>query len=108
MKVLEGGAGETSFKKFPPHDSIFEWIIRFCDDDYAMDCHNNPSLCKSGENYIAYSSLFYYDLYKDSAPIINKFTVNRPTGTTSYSNLKIAFNVSDLLDNYKYLFKKSQ
>ena len=76
-------------------------------DDYAQACYNNPSSC-SGDDYISYTSMVYYRLYDDIAPTINKFTVSRPTGVSSYETLNVVFNVSDPLDTYKYCLSDSE
>ena len=71
-------------------------------DDYAQACYNDSSACNGQEDYVSISSVAFYDVYKDVPPTINKFTVNRPTGVTSYQKLNVEFNVTDLLDTYQY------
>ena len=71
-------------------------------DDYAQACYNDSSACNGEEDYISLSSVAFYDVYNDVPPTINKFTVNRPTGVTSYQKLNVVFNVSDPLDTYQY------
>ena len=71
-------------------------------DNYAYACVTDSSNCNANDDYIAYSSLAYYSVYNDIPPEITKFTVSRPSGTSSYATLNGTFKVSDPLDTYQY------
>lgn len=71
-------------------------------DDYAYACATDSSKCNPQDNYISYSSMVYYQVYKDIDPEITKFVVSRPENTTSYEKLNITFSVYDKLDTFTY------
>ena len=71
-------------------------------DNYAYACATGASTCNENNDYIAYSSLAYYGVYKDIPPEITKFTISRPSGVTSYATLNGTFKVTDPLDTYQY------